>query len=132
MKEPVDKSEPRRLRWFRTFAFRLNLWYTAIFTISAASLFLVIYGLLSVAIDRNDREVVQARLSEFAAVYNTRHLKGLKEYLEPLERSPRRERFFIQVVTRIGTFPLVVPQEWIGVETKELVRSEERRVGKEG
>jgi len=121
MKDPAEKTEPRRLRWFRTFAFRLNLWYTVIFSVSAASLFLVIYGLLSVAIDRNDREVVQARLAEFGAVYNTRGLKGLRDYLEPLERSPRHERFFIQVVTRIGTFPLVVPQEWIGVETKELV-----------
>jgi signal transduction histidine kinase len=120
MKESPGKTESRRPLWFRTFAFRLNLWYTVIFTLSAISLFFVLYGLLSVAIDRNDREVVQARLSEFGAVYNTRGLKGLRDYLDPLERSRGQERFFIQVVTRIGTFPLVVPPEWIGVETKEL------------
>jgi signal transduction histidine kinase len=121
MKDPAERTESRRPRWFRTFAFRLNLWYTAIFSASAASLFLVVYGLLSVAIDRNDRELVQARLSEFGAVYNTRGgLPGLERHLRLLERAPGQQRFFIQVVTRIGTFPLVVPPEWISVDTKEL------------
>jgi signal transduction histidine kinase len=128
MTERADKTESRRPRWFRTFAFRLNLWYTLIFTLSAASLFFVIYGLLSVAIDRNDREVVQARLSEFGAVYNTRGINGLQDYLRPLERSPGQERFFIQVVNRRGIFPLVIPPEWIGVETKELTPGIAERV----
>src|SRR5687768_10020760 len=113
MTDRADKTESRRPRWFRTFAFRLNLWYTLIFTASAASLFLVIYGLLSFTIDRNDREVVRARLSEFAAVYNTRGLEGLRHYVDPLNRGRARERFFIQVETRRGKFPLVVPSEWI-------------------
>jgi signal transduction histidine kinase len=113
-------AKSRKPQWFRTFAFRLNLWYTLIFSASAAALFLVVYGLLSLAIDRNDREVVQARASEFAAVYNTRGLEGLRRYLSPLERGEGQERFFIQVVTRIGTFPLVVPPEWIAVTNREL------------
>ncbi|MGZ8938565.1 MAG: sensor histidine kinase [Limisphaerales bacterium] len=116
---PVKISQ-RKPRWFRTFAFRLNLWYTLIFSASAAALFLVVYGLLSVAIDRNDREVVQARASEFAAIYNTRGLEGLRRYLVPLDKSPGHERFFIQVVTRFGTFPLIVPPEWISVDQREL------------
>jgi len=115
---PQPKS--RKPRWFRTFAFRLNLWYTLIFSGSTACLFVVVYGLLSVAIDRNDREVVQARASEFAAIYNTRGIDGLRRYLGPLENNPGQERFFIQVVTRIGTFPVVVPPEWISVVEREL------------
>jgi signal transduction histidine kinase len=110
----------RKPRWFRTFAFRLNLWYTLIFSGSTACLFVGVYGLLSVAIDRNDREVVQARASEFAAIYNTRGIDGLRRYLGPLENNPGQERFFIQVVTRIGTFPVVVPPEWISVVEREL------------
>ena len=114
------KTPQRKPRWFRTFAFRLNLWYTLIFSASAAVLFLVVYGLLSVAIDRNDREVVQARAAEFAAIYNTRGFEGLRRYLAPLEKSPGQERFFIQVVTRVGNFPLIVPPEWISVAEREL------------
>ncbi|HVK57940.1 MAG TPA: HAMP domain-containing sensor histidine kinase [Candidatus Kapabacteria bacterium] len=117
---PEKLSKRTKPRWFRTFAFRLNLWYTLIFTASSAVLFLLVYGLLSVAIDRNDREVVQARASEFAAIYNTRGLDGLRRYLGPLESNPGQERFFIQVVTRIGTFPLIVPPEWISVVEREL------------
>jgi signal transduction histidine kinase len=118
--QPPAKPRQRKPRWFRTFAFRLNLWYTLIFSASAATLFLVVYGLLSVAIDRNDREVVQARASEFAAIYNTRGLDGLRRYLGPLEKSPGQERFFIQVITRFGTFPIIVPPEWISVVEREL------------
>src|SRR5688500_3762064 len=118
--DPSAKTQQRKPRWFRTFAFRLNLWYTLIFSASAAALFLVVYGLLSVAIDRNDREVVQARAAEFAAIYNTRGFEGLRRYLTPLEKSPGQERFFIQVVTRVGNFPLIVPPEWISVGEREL------------
>ena len=123
MTDRADKTESRRPRWFRTFAFRLNLWYTAIFSASAASLFLVLYGLLSVAIDRNDRELVQTRLVEFAAVYNrlgpNGGLKGLQRHLS-LQQTPDQHRFFIQLETRDGRVPLVVPPEWIEVDTKEL------------
>lgn len=122
------KRTLRAPRWFRTFAFRLNLWYTLIFSASAAALFLVVYGLLSVAIDRNDREVVQARASEFAAIYNTRGMEGLRRYLGPLERSPGQERFFIQVVTAFGTFPLIVPPEWISVVERELAPGIRREI----
>lgn len=115
-----NRTAQRKPRWFRTFAFRLNLWYTLIFTLTSAALFIVVYGLLSFTIDRNDREVVQARAAEFAAVYNTRGLEGLRSYLRPLERNPGQERFFIQVVTRIGTFPLIIPPEWISLVEQEL------------
>src|SRR5687768_17967115 len=101
MMDHADKTESRRPRWFRTFAFRLNLWYTLIFSASAACLFVAVYALLSFAIDRNDRELVQARLSEFAAVYNMPgprgRLEGLKRHLRLLERAPDQQRFFIQV-----------------------------------
>ena len=58
----TEKNEVWRPRWFRSFAFRLNLWYAVIFTVSAASLFLVVYGLLSVAIDRSDRDDAALKL----------------------------------------------------------------------
>ena len=110
-----------RPRWFRTFGFRLNLWYALIFTASAAALFVVIYWLIMVTIDRKDREVVQAQLSEFAAVYNTRGVEGLRRHLAPLVNSPGRQTFFIRVVSPFGTYPiLIVPQEWITVDVKEL------------
>ncbi len=116
----VEKTGFPGPRWFRTFAFRLNLWYTLIFTASAASLFVAVYALLSVAIDRNDRELVQTRLSEFTTVYNRGGLEGLRRHLRLLERAPGQQRFFIQVDSQFGTVPLVVPPEWIGVDSREL------------
>ena len=53
----------------RTLSFRLNLWHAAIFLVSSILLFTLIYFLLGRAIDRKDRDMIQARLREYLAVY---------------------------------------------------------------
>ena len=49
----MSSNPPRRLG--RMFSFRLNLWYASIFCLSACALFLFLYVLLSVALDRKDK-----------------------------------------------------------------------------
>src|SRR5258706_14341676 len=54
----------------RNIAVRLSLWYALIFTLSSLALFSLAYYLLAGAIGSKDREVLEARLKEVAAVYN--------------------------------------------------------------
>src|SRR5437899_10709581 len=56
-----------RLR--RNIGVRLSLWYALIFTLSNVALFTLAYYLLAAAISSKDREVLEARLKEIAAVY---------------------------------------------------------------
>ena len=53
----------------RGFSFRLNLWYVTIFTFSACALYAFLYLLLSAAIERKDREIIESQLKEYATVY---------------------------------------------------------------
>src|SRR5437868_12143075 len=69
-----------RLR--RNIGLRLSLWYAFIFTLSTLALLSVAYYLLAIAIVRKDREVIEARLKEVAAVYNTTGYRGLQKWLD--------------------------------------------------
>ena len=61
-------------------SFRLNLWYASIFILSAAALFILSYALVSVAVDRKEREVIEARLKEYAAIYRTGGVPALRAW----------------------------------------------------
>jgi signal transduction histidine kinase len=111
------KEKPR---FFRSFAFRLNIWYTLIFTASAVALAFVFYWLLSVAIERKDREVLQARLIELGTIYNNEGPGGLNRYLART-RNESGQKLFVRVVTPRNTMPvLTVPEEWIAIDVLQL------------
>ena len=48
----------------RSIAFRLNLWYALTFLLSVGALFVALYFLVAEAAQRQDREIVEARLKE--------------------------------------------------------------------
>ncbi|MEK7683880.1 MAG: HAMP domain-containing sensor histidine kinase [Verrucomicrobiota bacterium] len=105
----------------RTISFRLNLWYASIFTASAAALFLLLYVLLSVAIVRKDREVIEARLKEYAAIYQTSGVPGLKNWLYSSQEGQKQKSFFVRVVNvRNSVLLLTVPEDWIEFNPGDL------------
>ncbi len=121
---PENQNEApvrKRFRFLRSFAFRLNLWYALIFCGSAICLSILFYWVASIAIERNDRDVVEAQWKEYAAVYNSRGLDALRAYLAPIVNTARRESFYIRLISRFGANAiLIVPQEWIAIDVKEI------------
>ncbi len=98
----------------RTLSFRLNLWYASIFTASAVVLFLLLYVLLSVAVQRKDREVIEAQVKEYAAIYRTGSVLGLRNWLKRGQDNGKRQSFFVQVINPFGSVVLISgPQDWI-------------------
>jgi len=118
VKSTETKEKPR---FFRSFGFRLNLWYTLIFTASALVLGFGVYWLLSVAIERKDQEVLQARLIELGTIYNNEGPGGLNRYLART-RNTSGQKLFVRVDTPFKNMPTVmtVPEEWINVEVLRL------------
>ncbi|MDB6067950.1 MAG: two-component sensor histidine kinase [Pedosphaera sp.] len=105
----------------RTFSFRLNLWYASIFTVSACALFLFVYLMLSVAIGRKDREVIEARLKEYSAVYASGGEPALKTWLYNTQESKGQNPFFVRLVNpRHNAQLLSVPQDWIAFDPKSV------------
>ncbi len=108
-----------RLR--RSFSFRLNLWYASIFTLSACALFLFLYLMLSVAIGRKDREVIEAKLKEYATVYEAGGLPALRNRLASKQEATGQKSFFVRWISPLNSATLVsVPEDWIHFDPKSL------------
>ena len=128
MGDSADKSaseeqhSPTALRRFlRSFSFRLNLYYAVFFVLSAGVLFTGVYWLLSASIERRDREVLQARLTEFATIYNNSGAAGLRRYLARNPTSPGQRSLYLKVENRFGdVLFLSVPPEWVTVNVEGL------------
>src|SRR5258708_26946684 len=79
----------------RSISFRLNLWYASIFTISAAILFVLLYYLLSGAVERKDREVIEAKVKEYGTVYQSSGAQGLRSWIERSQEARKQRSFFV-------------------------------------
>lgn len=99
----------------RSLAFRLSLWYALIFVVSAGALFAALYFLVAAAAQRQDREIVEARLKELAAFYQNGGPNALRSWAGGSDA--RREKLFIRVVSRWNEVRfLSAPEEWIAFE----------------
>src|SRR5437763_2982676 len=112
-------SSNRLKRLGRAFSVRLSLWYTSIFTFSAAVLFFVVYLLLTSAVQRKDREVIESHLKEFAVIYQSGGVSALRDWTRSDEAEKQKD-FFIRVVgpydLRSQTRPVLflwAPEDWI-------------------
>jgi signal transduction histidine kinase len=113
-------------RVWQSFAFRLSLWFAGAFTLSAAVLFGLLYVLLTSFFEQSEREIIQARLKECAAVYETRGLPALSEMVHRTEFDHNEGPFFVRVTGPLGSVLLVVaPEDWAG-ETNAPIKGERK------
>ncbi|HEV3409240.1 MAG TPA: HAMP domain-containing protein, partial [Chthoniobacterales bacterium] len=97
----------------RTLSFRLNLWHAGIFLGSTALLFSLLYFLLSAAIDRKDRDVIEARLREYLAVYQNGGIPALTGWTRRVNEARKERMFFVRVVGADRAVLLqVIPDDW--------------------
>lgn len=105
----------------RTFSFRVNLWYASVFTVSACALFLFLYVLLSAAIGQKDKEVIEAQLKEYAAVYQGGGVSALKNWIYAGNEANRQKSFFVRVVNPFNSVLFArVPEDWITFDLRGM------------
>jgi signal transduction histidine kinase len=99
---------------WHSFAIRLSLWFAAVFTLSAVVLFAFLYFLLASFFEQSEREVIQARLKECAAVYESRGLPALSDLVHRTDFSQSEGPFFVRVVGQYGgsALLLALPADW--------------------
>lgn len=102
--------DPIKAAW-RNVGLRLGLWYAFVFACSSIGLLAIAYYLLTAAIGSKDRELLQARLREYAAVYDASGLRGLRNTLQ--EEEGNQKTFFVRVVNTWNDVALEnVPDDW--------------------
>src|SRR5207237_8574171 len=119
----AQSTKERKPRFWQTLSFRLNFWYTAIFTASALLIVAFLYAMMSLAIERKDREILQARADEFATVYRAGGLGSLQNYVNPTGKpgsSQKTQPYFVRLISAFNKINLVaVPDEWIQANIEE-------------
>lgn len=101
----------------RTVAWRLALWYAAMFTASSAVLIALVYYLLASTVESKSREVIEARLAEYAAVYAGGGAPALQRWLSSTAESRAGQAFYVRLVDRRNNLLFTrVPQEWVAFE----------------
>jgi signal transduction histidine kinase len=100
--------------FWQSFAVRLSIWFAATFTASAVILFALLYVLLTSFFEQSEREIIQARLKECAAVYETRGLPALNDLVHRTEFDQNEGPFFVRVTgPQRSLLLLVAPQDWV-------------------
>lgn len=122
MSEGDQKSE-RKPRFWHTLSFRLNFWHTAIFTASTLSIVALLYVMMSLTIERKDREVLQAKADEFATVFRAGGLAGLQNYVgsQAKTRGGQVQPYFVRLISPLHKINFVaVPDEWVQSNIEEV------------
>lgn len=96
----------------RSIGVRLGLWYALVFTLSSVALLTLAYFTLARAIGSKDREVLQAHLREYAAVYDGGGLPALRQTIR--NEDSGQNSFFIRLVNPWNDVTLAkVPDDWV-------------------
>jgi signal transduction histidine kinase len=116
-----ETTQERKPRFWQTLSFRLNFWYTSIFTASVLIIVAFLYVMMSLTIERKDREVLQAKAEEFATVFRTGGLGPLQNYINSQQKGrSNAQPYFVRVISPFNKIILVaVPDEWIQANIEE-------------
>lgn len=102
-------------RWARTLTFQLNVWYLLTFTASVILLYFFLYLLISRAVERKDREVIESRLKEYATVYRAGGPSALRRVAA--QEGQRQKSFYVRLLNPFNNVVfIVVPEDWIEFE----------------
>ncbi|MEO7206307.1 MAG: HAMP domain-containing sensor histidine kinase [Steroidobacteraceae bacterium] len=105
----------------RSFTLRLNLWYAAVFVVSAGVLFALLYLLLGAALQRKDHEVIETRLRACAAIYANGGLPALQDFVQHARETEKSRSFFVRLTGPSRSALLLnVPDDWVQFDSAAL------------
>ncbi|MGB7217344.1 MAG: HAMP domain-containing sensor histidine kinase [Vicinamibacterales bacterium] len=107
-------SAPDRAPMFaRAFGLRIALWYASLFIVGAIAIVLLTYVLTATSLAQRDQQVINAKLGQYADVYQRGGIDGLTDVVRAEQRTAP-ERLFVRIVDRFGSEATLVamPDGW--------------------
>jgi signal transduction histidine kinase len=96
----------------KTFGLRLGLWYATLFVLGAILIVFLTYVLTSASLAQRDRQIIQAKLGDYATVYSRGGIRALVDTVEAEQRTAP-ERLYVRVVDRGREVLLLsMPEGW--------------------
>ena len=110
-------------RFRKTAGFRLIVWYSGIFVLSALLLFALTYIFLSSSFNQKTREDVHSKLEEYAAQYRAGGVEGLKREVAIEKKSEKDSTFFVRLAgPHDSALLLDDADQWADFDLEELER----------
>src|SRR5580698_8685532 len=98
----------------RNIGVRLGLWYALVFAVSSIALLTVAWYLVAADVGLKDREVLQAKLQEYGAVYQSGGVPALHYAMQ--QETGEAKTFYVRLVSPWNAATLFnVPEDWIAV-----------------
>ena len=108
--------------------FRLGLWYSGFFVGATLLILILAYGLLAWSLRQRDHEVVRLTLADYAALYESDGLEGLRRAISTQHEVGSHPDLFVRVITRDGeAIFLSAPGRWAPFDSAHLVDSSASR-----
>lgn len=96
----------------RNIGVRLGIWYAFVFALSTVALLTVAWYLVAADVGRKDREVLQAKLQEYGAVYESGGVPALHYTMQ--QETGEAKTFYVRLVSPWNQATLLnVPEDWI-------------------
>lgn len=111
----------RLKEFWRSLSLRLSLGYAAIFTCSALVLFVLIYVLLGAAINQKDHDLVESRLREYQAIYQSGGVPALRDWINRVGEAQRQQTFFVRVAKADqSVLFMILPADWLRTDLQRI------------
>ena len=112
MAETENDSRPL-VRLFPAFGLRLALWYATLFVIGSIVIVLMTYWLTAASLAQRDRQTLESKLGQYAAVYERGGLRAVADTVRAEQRTAPERVLFVRVVNRGGeAIVLSQPESW--------------------
>jgi signal transduction histidine kinase len=100
---------------------RLNLGYALMLIIGVGALFALAYALLARLVERTDREVLESKLGEYAAMYESGGFRALEIAVRREDQSGQQKSLFVRLANAHNDVTLAkVPDEWIAFQRSAI------------
>jgi signal transduction histidine kinase len=99
MSSADDAGGPGREPFGRPFGLRIALWYATLFVAGSIAIIFLTYYLTASSLAQRDRQIINAKLGEYAAAYRSGGIDALAGTVRAEQRTAP-ERLFVRVVDR--------------------------------
>jgi signal transduction histidine kinase len=100
---------------------RLNLGYALMLIIGVGALFALAYALVARLVEKTDREVLESKLGEYAAIYESGGFRALELAVRQEDKSGQQKSLFVRLANYRNDVTLAkVPDEWIAFQRSAI------------
>jgi len=98
--------------FMHTFGLRLAIWYATLFVVGSIAIVVLTYVLTATSLEQRDRQIINAKLGEYAVIYQRGGFDALADTVQAEQRTAP-ERLFVRVLDQ-GTVATVLsnPTGW--------------------